>query len=92
MNEVIVIQAGSRAFTELAEAFADSDTYRVSLSLREDGLAIKVNEFMWGVGLPTGLCEFPPGCTKVAAPGKRLCNQHYDALFALLGPLREGDR
>lgn len=31
-------------------------------------------------------CQYPPGCTAEAAPGKRLCNPHYDAVYALFGP------
>ena len=31
-------------------------------------------------------CQYPPGCEVKAEPGKKLCTEHYDALYALLGP------
>jgi hypothetical protein len=86
MTELIVIHRGSQAFEKLAWAFALDATRTVSLCFREDGLAVKVNDSLWSVGLVTGMCEFPPGCAQDAAPGKRLCHPHYEAVYALLGP------
>jgi hypothetical protein len=36
-------------------------------------------------------CEYPPGCDKPAAMGRRLCMPHYDAVYALFGPM-EGSK
>lgn len=48
---VVVIEAGSEAFKELAEALAHPDTRKVSIQVREDGLAVKTNEYGWTLGL-----------------------------------------
>lgn len=31
-------------------------------------------------------CGYPPGCESPAMPGWRLCQSHYDAVYALFGP------
>lgn len=44
---ILVIERDSEAFIELAEALAFPTTYKVSLDVRRDGIAIKINEQMW---------------------------------------------
>ena len=50
---MLVIEASSEAGQALAEAMADPSTRKVSLWVREDGLAIKVNDYGWSVGMET---------------------------------------
>lgn len=53
MDTQVIFMSDSMAFRELAEAFTDPDTRKVSIDIREDGVAVKVNEYMWSPALPT---------------------------------------
>jgi hypothetical protein len=48
---MIEIERNSPAWRELAEAFADADTRKVSLDVRGTEVAVKVNEHMWSPAL-----------------------------------------
>jgi len=48
-----VIEEGSEAFEYLRAAMADPRTYKISLDVRRDGVAIKQNEAMWSPTLET---------------------------------------
>lgn len=57
---VIVIESGSEAFKELLDAFAQPDTYKISLEVRTGGIAIKRNEAMWSPTLEAVLSKDDP--------------------------------
>jgi hypothetical protein len=46
-ERILVIERGSEAFESLRDAVTSSDTRKISLELRRDGLAFKRNEYMW---------------------------------------------
>jgi hypothetical protein len=49
----MITERGSRAWRELFEALNDAETRKISIDARPDGLAVKVNEFMWTLALDT---------------------------------------
>lgn len=60
---IIEIDRGSHAWHRLRVAMNDSTTYKVSINLRGDEVAVKVNGYVWSSGLSTsprvgiGFCQ-----------------------------------
>lgn len=48
---IVIIHSRSRAWRALRQALTNPDVRKISLEIREDGLAIKVNELMWSLPL-----------------------------------------
>lgn len=53
MNDIVVIEEGSPAFDELLKVISSTETYKISIENRKDGVAIKRNEAMWSPTLST---------------------------------------
>jgi hypothetical protein len=49
----VVIEDGSEAFEYLRAVMTDPRTYKVSLDVRSDGVAVKQNEYMWTATMET---------------------------------------
>jgi len=47
LQEGAIVYKGSEAFEYLRSALAHPGTYKVSVDIRSDGMAVKVNESMW---------------------------------------------
>ena len=56
---ILDMEAGSPAYEHLLRVMDDANTYKVSIDVRADGIAIKCNERMWTPTMKIKVRQYP---------------------------------